>query len=175
MEVPDENIVGEVGKGWKIAMGAAEYERGIYFLPRVIQLEHEFRSLQAALYLRGHDDKARARLEHRVLELGDQCQVIRWRVERIIENVSRGETPGIDGTILKLLWSETRQMVVELHMELLDERAVVGPQAEGAYATDSTVVREFLWSRAETIVAGTSEIQRNIIGERLLGLPKDKV
>ncbi|MFJ4293151.1 acyl-CoA dehydrogenase family protein [Cupriavidus sp. NPDC089707] len=172
--VPAENIVGDVGEGWRIAMAAAEYERGVYFLPRVVQLEHELQRAQAlfehAELLAGERDV----YAHRLQEAQDRCQVTRWRVEQVIGRVAAGDTPGIDGAILKLLWSETRQMVIELQLELAGERAVVGPEATGEYAEQASIVREFLWSRAETIVAGTSEIQRNIIAERLLGLPKDK-
>ncbi|TDF64503.1 acyl-CoA dehydrogenase family protein [Cupriavidus sp. L7L] len=172
--VTAENIVGEVGQGWRIAMAAAEYERGIYFLPRVVQLEHEFERAEALFDRAVLETNEAHSYAHRLQEARDRCQVIRWRVEQVVSRVAAGSTPGIDGAILKLLWSETRQMVVELQLELLGERAVLGPEAEGEYAADASTVREFLWSRAETIVAGTSEIQRNIIAERLLGLPKDK-
>ncbi|SCV00335.1 Acyl-CoA dehydrogenase, middle domain protein 17 [Cupriavidus necator] len=172
--VPAENIVGDVGQGWRIAMAAAEYERGVYFLPRVVQLEHELQRAQALFARAGLVPGERDSYAHRLHEARDRCQVIRWRVEQVIGRVAAGDTPGIDGAILKLLWSETRQMVIELQLELSGERAVIGPEAAGEYAEDASIVREFLWSRAETIVAGTSEIQRNIIAERLLGLPKDK-
>jgi alkylation response protein AidB-like acyl-CoA dehydrogenase len=95
-------------------------------------------------------------------------------VDRVLRQVAAGDTPGIDGAMLKLMWSETRQQVWEQRVELLGEAAVLGPQAGAPYAGAASVQREFLWSRAETIVAGTSEIQRNIVGERLLGLPKDR-
>lgn len=172
--VPDENVLGEVGGGWAIAMAAAEYERGIYFLPRVVQLEHELNALKAAFSSAHVAPGAQAGLAHRIQVVDDQCQVIRWRVEQVLANVAMGNTPGIDGAILKLLWSETRQKVIELTTELLGERAILGPLAGALDPKASANMREFLWSRAETIVAGTSEIQRNIIGERLLGLPKDK-
>ncbi|MCY1500926.1 putative acyl-CoA dehydrogenase FadE17 [compost metagenome] len=172
--VPTENIIGEVGEGWRIAMAAAEYERGVYFLPRVVQLEHELQRAQALFERAGLAAGERGAYAHRLQEAQDRCQVIRWRVEQVIGRVAAGDTPGIDGAILKLLWSEARQTVIELQLELCGERAIIGPEAADEYAEDASVVREFLWSRAETIVAGTSEIQRNIIAERLLGLPKDK-
>lgn len=172
--VPAENIVGNVGEGWRIAMAAAEYERGIYFLPRVVQLEHELRRAETLFERANPDTDEAGSYGYRLQEAKARCQVVRWRVDQVVKRVTAGSTPGIDGAILKLLWSETRQMVVELQLELLGERALMGPEASGEYAEDASIVREFLWSRAETIVAGTSEIQRNIIAERLLGLPKDK-
>lgn len=174
VHVPDDNIVGEVGEGWRIAMAAAEFERGIYFLPRVVQLEHELHRAQRLLEDAKLNASAASSYRSRLLDVRDSCQVIRWRVEKVVSQVAAGKTPGTDGAILKLLWSETRQKVVELQLDLLGDRGGVGPEAEGEYAEAAAVVREFLWSRAETIVAGTSEIQRNIIAERILGLPKDK-
>ncbi|MGY6270885.1 acyl-CoA dehydrogenase family protein [Achromobacter denitrificans] len=172
--VPEGRILGEAGEGWRIAMAAAEYERGIYFMPRVVQLEDELGELEAALDRARLAPAERAVHARRVRDLADACQLIRWRVDRLLRQVADGETPGIDGSMLKLMWSETRQQVWEQRAELLGEAGIVGPQAGAPYAGPASVLREFLWSRAETIVAGTSEIQRNIVGERLLGLPKDR-
>lgn len=169
--VPEGRILGEPGEGWRIAMAAAEYERGVYFLPRVVQLEGELGQLTQALAQAPLGQGERAVHAQRVQDLADLCQVIRWRVDRVMRQVAEGNTPGIDGAMLKLLWSEARQRVWEQRVELLGEAAILGPQAD---APSASVLREFLWSRAETIVAGTSEIQRNIVGERLLGLPKDR-
>lgn len=172
--VPEGRILGEPGDGWRIAMAAAEYERGIYFMPRVIQLEDELGQLAETLRQSPLAQGERAVQEQRMRELTDMRQVIRWRVDRVLRQVAAGKTPGIDGAMLKLLWSETRQRIWEQRVELLREAAIVGPQAGSPHAEPAGVMREFLWSRAETIVAGTSEIQRNIVGERLLGLPKDR-
>ncbi|MCY1369878.1 putative acyl-CoA dehydrogenase FadE17 [compost metagenome] len=139
-----------------------------------MQLEDELRELEAALAQAPLAPDERAVHARRVQDLADACQVIRWRVDRVLRQVASGDTPGIDGAMLKLMWSETRQQVWEQRVELLGEAAILGPQAGAPYAAPASVLREFLWSRAETIVAGTSEIQRNIVGERLLGLPKDR-
>ena len=172
--VPEGRILGEPGDGWRVAMAAAEYERGIYFMPRVVQLEAELGQLTEALVQAPMTQPERAVQAHRVRELSDLCQVIRWRVDRVLRQVAEGNTPGIDGAMLKLLWSETRQRIWEHRVELLGEAGILGPQADAPHAEAASVLREFLWSRAETIVAGTSEIQRNIVGERVLGLPKDR-
>lgn len=172
--VPEGRILGEPGDGWRVAMAAAEYERGIYFMPRVVQLEAELGQLTEALAQAPMTQPERAVQAHRVRELSDLCQVIRWRVDRVLRQVAEGNTPGIDGAMLKLLWSETRQRIWEHRVELLGEAGILGPQADAPHAEAASVLREFLWSRAETIVAGTSEIQRNIVGERVLGLPKDR-
>jgi len=172
VHIPAENLVGAPGDGWRIAMAAAEYERGIYFLPRVIQLEAELHEVQALFAHQPPAEPARARLGAALAALSDTCFVIRCRVNAILQRVATGSTPGTDGTVLKLLWSETRQALQEIRIELLGESALFGPGATARFPQEAVAVREFLWSRAETIVAGTSEIQRNIIAERVLGLPK---
>lgn len=174
VEVSADQLLGHEGDGWKIAMAAAEFERGVYFLPRVILLEQELSALQGELA--EYDLSATKRIvwEEYYQELADICQVIRWRVERVVELVSSGQTPGIDGAILKLLWSETRQKIIEARLELCNESALSAPSVAADATKCASMVRDFLWSRAETIVAGTTQIQKNIIGERLLGLPKDR-
>jgi len=172
VQVPAEDLVGNAGDGWRIAMAAAEYERGIYFLPRVIQLQTELDAINKLFKSRPPIEPHRTALAAKLIELQDSCRVIRWRVDAILARVAAGKTPGTDGTVLKLLWSETRQAVMEIWMGLLGELAVVGPGAGKHYPEEAAAAREFLWSRAETIVAGTSEVQRNIIAERILGLPK---
>lgn len=172
--VPADQVLGTPGEGWRIAMGAAEFERGVYFLPRVIQLETELSDTKALLAACTPSRPDLGRIGDALAQLEDRCAVVRWRVDTVIDRVARGSTPGIDGAILKLLWSETRQALMDLRMELLGEEALLGPGAGARFGRQAAIAREFLWSRAETIVAGTSEIQRNIIAERLLGLPKDQ-
>src|SRR5690606_24919215 len=127
-------------------MAAAEYERGIYFMPRVIQLEDELQQLTQILAQAELSPTERAVREHRVRDLADSCQVIRWRVDRVLREVAAGNTPGIDGAMLKLLWSETRQRVWEQRVELLGEAAILGPQADAPHTDAASVLREFLWS-----------------------------
>jgi len=172
VEVPLTDLVGEEGDGWRIAMAAAEYERGIYFLPRVIQLQAELDEVLELSARQTLTEATRTQLSARLAGLSDTCAVIRMRVDAILERVAKGKTPGVDGTVLKLLWSEARQSVMEIRMELLGEMAAIGPAAAELFPMAAGAAREFLWSRAETIVAGTSEVQRNIIAERILGLPK---
>ena len=172
--VPPSQVLGAVGEGWRMAMAAAEFERGVYFLPRVIQIEAELKSTQALLDTARSTHPDAARIATTLEQLEDRCAVLRWRVDTIVERVSRGSTPGIDGAILKLIWSEARQALMDVRMELLGEAALLGPGSGKRFPREAAISREFLWSRAETIVAGTSEVQRNIIAERLLGLPKDK-
>jgi alkylation response protein AidB-like acyl-CoA dehydrogenase len=173
VRVPVENIVGAPGGGWKIAMAAAEFERGVYFLPRAIRLQRELDLARRLLSSSHVPSSTRCRLQQQLCDAEDISHVIQLRVAELTAQIEQGLSPGINGSIIKLLWSETRQRVMEICMELIGERATLGPTAQG-FPGETAIVREFLWSRAETIVAGTSEVQRNIVAERILGLPKDR-
>jgi alkylation response protein AidB-like acyl-CoA dehydrogenase len=84
----------------------------------------------------------------------------------------RGEPPGPESSYIKLIWSESHQRLLDLAMDILGRNAVLGPQEASAARRGIWWQRDYLWSRAETILAGTSEIQRNVIAERVLGLPR---
>ena len=84
---------------------------------------------------------------------------------------ARHEQPGPEGSFIKLLWSESHQRLLELALTILGPEAVLGPDEPTARRRRHWQY-DHLWSRAETILAGTSEIQRNIVGERVLGLPR---
>jgi alkylation response protein AidB-like acyl-CoA dehydrogenase len=173
VRVPVEQIVGSPGGGWQIAMAAAEFERGVYFLPRAIRLQRELDLATSLLSAAQVPASTRCRLQQQLAEAQDLGHVIQLRVAELTTQIEQGRSPGINGSIIKLLWSETRQRVMEICMELLGDAASLGPMAQG-FRGETAIVREFLWSRAETIVAGTSEVQRNIVAERILGLPKDR-
>jgi alkylation response protein AidB-like acyl-CoA dehydrogenase len=100
-----------------------------------------------------------------------EVEILRLSTYRSITRLQRGQRPGPEGSIDKLFWSETAQRLFELAMEIL------GPQGQllkgSKWAIDSgRWPYQFLRARADTIAGGTSEILRNIIGERVLGLPK---
>ena len=98
-------------------------------------------------------------------------QALRLYADRILEMAEQGVPPGVDGSSVKLLWSENHQRLLDLAMDILGPDVVLGPQERSAPA-EGRWNRDYLWTRAETILAGTSEIHRNIIAERGLGLPR---
>ncbi len=104
--------------------------------------------------------------------LATEALTLRVNAYRNAEIVKRTGSPGPQGSLLKLGWSELDQKVKTLAGEILGPRALLlagDPlAAQGGYWS-----HELLWSRAATIYAGTSEVQRNIVGERVLGLPKE--
>lgn len=172
VKVPVANRVGEENAGWAIAMAAASFERATYFIPRLVRMEEEFRDLlQFARAPRPgagvplEDPEVRGRLAGAYLDV----HVLKLFARRMLETA--GGTPGPEGSYLKLFWSESHQRLLDIAMDVLGPSARLGPQ-EPAAAERRHWQRDYLWSRAETILAGTSEIQRNIIAERVLGLPR---
>lgn len=160
--VPDADVIGEPGQGWRIAMSTTGNERGL-------TLRAPGRFLASADRLvelwRSHGDPADTALRDRVADavVGARAyQLFTWA------NASRfaaGETIGAESSLNKVFWS---QYDIALHESALD---LLGPDAELA---DGEWAEPWIFSLAGPIYAGTNEIQRDIIAERLLGLPKGR-
>jgi alkylation response protein AidB-like acyl-CoA dehydrogenase len=175
VRVPVENRVGPENEGWRIAMQAASFERGTYFLPRLVRMQME---LKALLQLAGeHEGDRPAPIDdplimERLSRSYIDVHLLRLHAYRSLESSMRGEAPGPESSYIKLIWSESHQRLLDLAMDVLGDRAALGPQEPSSVDHGHWWQRDYLWTRAETILAGTSEIQRNIIAERVLGLPR---
>ncbi|EJO30099.1 acyl-CoA dehydrogenase family protein [Achromobacter marplatensis] len=170
--VPQDLLLGEANQGWKVAMAAASFERGTYFIPRLVRFAQEL-AVVRRLALRpdayGHVPASSAAVRHKWARLAADSHVLALKSQRALSAAMRGDPPGPEGSSTKIHWSEAHQRLLELSMQLLGETACL---AEGADEQAAALAHAYLWSRAETILAGTSEIQRNIIAEQMLGLPK---
>jgi alkylation response protein AidB-like acyl-CoA dehydrogenase len=167
VEVPVENVLGEVGGGWQVAMTTLLHERGTLGFALQAALEVQVRKLMALARDRGADPLQRDRIAREWIE----AQALRFTNYRALSQLVRAGIPGPEGSIAKLVWSEANQRVTKLALELL------GPDA--ALAEENAPYAGYwqyqqLRSRGNTIEAGTSEILRNIIAERVLGLPKSR-
>jgi alkylation response protein AidB-like acyl-CoA dehydrogenase len=162
---PAENIVGQAGQGWKVAMALLGFERGASTLGQQIGFESEFREILAAARDNGaaKDPVMRQKLAQSWIEL----QLVRLNA---LTNLNEGTTrPGL-AAINKLCWATWHRDAGELAMEVL------GADAEVCAAPPYALTRmqsRFLFSRSDTIYGGTNEIQRNIIAEQGLGLPRE--
>lgn len=171
--VPQGALLGGLNQGWRIAMAAASFERGTYFIPRLVRFSQELRQVRAlALQAdkQGRVPASSASVRHRWARLAADSHVLALKSQRALAAATRGDPPGPEGSSTKIHWSEAHQRLLELSMQLLGEDACLGVDADDTRAASLT--HAYLWSRAETILAGTSEIQRNIIAEQMLGLPK---
>ena len=181
--VERENLVGRPGQGWEIAQTTLSYERGGSSLARVTRYAAAFHQLVRAV--RTLERGGRPLLDDPVVrtKLGRiyaDLEVQRYSALRILSALQKGDSPGAAASITKLSYSEFEKRYHELVQEILGPwgQVMSGAAADFAEVDSSsgqpgTWATAFLWSRAGTIYAGSSEIQKNIIGERVLGLPKE--
>jgi alkylation response protein AidB-like acyl-CoA dehydrogenase len=178
---PVDNVVGGVNNGWAVAMTLLGFERGEAAATLPIRFQAEIDRLFMLAAERGltSDPVMRQKLAWAY----SKVQIMRFSGMRVLTNFLRGHHPGPDGAISKLYWSEYHRTVTELATHILGAEAMVptGRMPSSSFQTDdagapnssASWVGTFLSSRAGTIYAGSSQIQRNIIGEMVLGLPKE--
>jgi alkylation response protein AidB-like acyl-CoA dehydrogenase len=160
-----DNVVGEPGHGWRVAMGTLAFERGVSTLGQQVGFERDLDQVLAVARATGAADDDG--VHDRLVEAWAGLQGLRHTALRTLDNDASSST-GVEASISKLLWAGWHQRLGELAM------VVTGPAAtvvDGALTPLQTV---FLASRAGTIYGGSSEVQRNIIAERLWGLPRDR-
>ena len=175
VRVPADALVGEENGGWRLAMAAASFERGTYFIPRQVRFAQEVQALKQLAADTPRDGGSALQdphLRRDIARLAVDSHVLKIKGLRALTNALRSGPPGAEGSSTKLHWSESHQKMMNIAMELLGERALQGPSPEGSDARAALWTRDYLWTRAETILAGTSEVQRNILAEQMLGLPK---
>ena len=162
-----ENVVGRPGEGWKVAMGTLAFERGASTLGQQLQFANELDAVIAAARRNGaaRDPLLRQRIAQAWIGL----QIQRYNALRTLSRADRPELAR-EAMITKLFWASWHRRLGKLAMDVL------GPEAEVADAPPyelSRLQRLFLFSRSDTIYAGSNQIQRNLIAERALGLPKE--
>ena len=167
-----ENVLGPVGEGWKVAMATLGFERGTAFLSQQRMFERELADILEEAHKRGATDDPVLRdalVGHWV-----GLQIMKYNGLRMLTSLVQKGVLGPESSIGKLYWSNWHRNLGETAMEVLgaDAMLVGGTPGTGEYELDEMRLN-FLASRAETIYAGSSEIQRNIIGERVLGLPRE--
>jgi alkylation response protein AidB-like acyl-CoA dehydrogenase len=182
--VEKSDLIGRLGQGWEIAQTTLGFERGANSIARVTRYASAFdRLVETAKKLkRGgksllEDPVVRAKLGKVYAEM----EVQRYAALRVLSALQKGDSPGAASSITKLSYSEFEKRYYELCLEILGPYGQVtdgGLEESGLDIDSSSGVRSswayaFLWARAGTIYSGSSEIQRNVIGERVLGLPKE--
>ena len=182
--VEKSDQIGKLGEGWAIAQTTLGYERGGRSLARVTTYAAQYGCLvNAARRLKRHgrplsDDPI---VRQKLGRIWADLEVERYSALRVLTHLERGEHPGAGGSVTKLSYSEFEKRFMELAEEILGPYGQLTEGAPPEYQLQiDTAVGErgtwayaYLWSRAGTIYAGSSEIQKNVIGERILGLPKE--
>jgi alkylation response protein AidB-like acyl-CoA dehydrogenase len=174
VRVPVENVLGKVNDGWNVAVSTLMHERGAYGarlhplfkrnINRLIELSRKF---QKNGHTAAQDPLARQKLAQCYAEI----EIMRLNQLRAFSRISATGAPGPEGSIQKIFWSELNQRLQQVAQEIF------GPYGQ-LLGGDSHAVDKGIWSygylrtRGNTIEAGTSEVQRSIIGHFVLGLPK---
>lgn len=174
VEVPAENILGRENGGWEVAITTLMFERGPRTISRQLMLLQGIdAAIELARRLDRHGNKASQDpvIRQRLAQFYIDSHAVRYSTLRALTKLLRGEPPGPEGSASKLFWSETWQRLLELLLELEGPYALLWEGTDWAIEGGYWQFRH-LRSRGDTVAAGTSEIQRNIIAERVLGLPK---
>ena len=162
--VPKSQILGEAGNGWAVAMTTLLHERGTLGLALATRAQITASELaeRARKLGRGSDPLVRQKIAQHTIE----ARALQLNGYRAVTAVRRNGIPGPEGSILKLMWSELNQRMTETAMDVGGAGSQVGDGDGWKY--------QFLRARANTIEAGTSEVLRNILAERVLGLPRSR-
>ena len=162
-----DNVVGDVNGGWKVAMGTLAFERGASTLGQQLTFENELREILAAAKRRGVTDDPVVR--QRIADIWMSLRVMRFNALRSMPSLERGDITPLT-SVHKLYWASLHRAIGELAVDVLGPEGLVcdEPPYELSFAQ-----RTFLFTRSDTIYGGSNQVQRNIIGERALGLPPE--
>jgi alkylation response protein AidB-like acyl-CoA dehydrogenase len=159
--VPDENIIGGEGNGWAVAITTLMHERATLAFGLQIAVKLALRELMGLVRESGATGDPLVR--DRLAQLYIESEVLRLNAYRGLSAIMRDGVPGPEGSLGKWQWAEVNQALTELAMDLRGPRAVLH---------DDTWTFRFLRARANSIEGGTTEILKNIVAERVLGLPR---
>ncbi|MDQ2722407.1 MAG: acyl-CoA dehydrogenase family protein [Actinomycetota bacterium] len=157
-------VVGEVGKGWSVAMGTLAFERGVATLGQQVGFARELDNVIARAKSNGA--AADPVIAEQLTRAWMGLEVMRAHALRTLSTVDTGASAG-EASVAKLTWAHWHRDLGELAMQVAGASSLVAPEDLDEYQ------RLFLFSRADTIYGGSDEIQRNIIAERVLGLPRE--
>jgi alkylation response protein AidB-like acyl-CoA dehydrogenase len=174
VRVPAENVLGKVNDGWNVAMSTLMYERGSYgarlhlifkrYITRLIELARNIKR-------NGRPAAEDPIIRQKLAQCSAEIEIMRFNQMRAFSRLTATGVPGPEGSIQKIFWSELNQRLQQIAQEIL------GPYGQ-LLGGDPRAIDNGMWSyaylrtRGNTIEAGTSEVQRNIIGHFVLGLPR---
>ena len=163
-------LLGDVGDGWRVAMGLLGFERGVSTLAQQVGFERELDHVftLARGYGRADDPTVRRRLVDAWIGL----RLMKWNAMR---SMAAKGVPGPEASISKLFWASWHRDLGALTIDVLGADGLIaeGIGGSGLPYELSLEQKLFLFSRSDTIYGGSNEIQRNVLGERVLGLPKE--
>jgi alkylation response protein AidB-like acyl-CoA dehydrogenase len=164
------NVVGEVNDGWQVAMGTLAFERGASTLGQQMMFAIELDQVIAAAKANGAAKDPVIR--QRIAEAWIGLRIMRFNALRTLTAIEGGAALSREALITKLYWATWHRALGKLAVDVLGARSEIRAGATDDYELEE-LQRLFLWTRADTIYAGTNQIQRNIIAERALGMPRE--
>lgn len=165
VRVPADHVIGRVGDGWRVAMTTLMHERASFGIG--VQIRTRITLDQLLAMVRESEVRDDPVMRQKLAQLFIEVEAMRLNGYRGLTGMLRGEQPGPEGSINKLMWSEVNQRITETAMEVLGPAGLL---ADG----DGDWAWHFLRARANSIEGGTSEVLRNILAERVLGLPRGR-
>jgi alkylation response protein AidB-like acyl-CoA dehydrogenase len=174
VHIPEDRILGGIGRGWQVAITTLMNERAAVGFALLARLDVGMRGLTALAKQTARDGGRAADdpvIRDRLADLWIDLQGLRFTIYRSFSGLLKTGVPGPEGSGAKLFWSETNQRLTRFALEIEGSHAMLAPGSDRV--PDAGRWQQLqLRSRGNTIEAGTSEILRNIISERVLGLPK---
>jgi alkylation response protein AidB-like acyl-CoA dehydrogenase len=175
VRIPLANVVGEIDGGWSVAMSTLSFERGTAFMAEQVRLAQTVSELtDLARTTTGPDGRRPAiaddEIARRLGRATAEVAALRAMTYAQISRASATDQPGPEASLVRLLYGELEQRVARLAMDVLGAEALVG--GTSGLVAGRPWTYEYLMSFQATIAAGTKDIQRNIVGERVLGLPR---
>jgi alkylation response protein AidB-like acyl-CoA dehydrogenase len=174
VRVPRDALIGELGTGWNVTMRMLTYERGLYTLVEIPRFEKAWR--QEVEYARNNRRNGRLLIDdptvrERLAQAYANIQMMRLTNLRYITRYLRGATPGEESSLMKLHWATTDQGLYDLGMALGGPASLAMLGAPRAICSGHWTA-DYFYSRACTIYGGTQDIHRNLVAERIYGLPR---
>ncbi|WP_420619550.1 acyl-CoA dehydrogenase family protein [Candidatus Poriferisocius sp.] len=177
VRIPVENRVGDENDGWRVAMVTFSFERGTAFISELLGTMNqlaEMAELARSVPRNGStawgDDEIRREIGH----LQAEYDALWALTKRVVSQAQRTGMPGPGGSVFKLYYAEVKKRMADLAHRMLERDALVLAHDVGDEQTGGDMVASRLYVLSLSIAAGTSQIQKNIIGERILGLPKER-
>lgn len=161
--VADEQVVGEVGQGWRVAVTTLMNERSGLALAAQVDVRRALEGLKRVIFEHGYD--ADPAVQGRLADLHIKAESLRLLTYRGLADIERDGMPGPKGSLGKLQWAAVNQGITEFALEL------AGPDGIGAEAPEAY---RYLRARANSIEGGTTEVLKDIVAERVLGLPRGR-
>ena len=174
VSVPRDNVIGGVDNGWQVGMKAITYERGLFTMLVQVKFEtvwEELREYARATRRNGRPLIDDPTVREQLAQLYSDIRMMRLTNLRYLTRYMRGVRPAEESSFMKLHWTATDQRLYDLAMALGGPSSLMMPEAPRSLY-EGTWTSDYLYSRAATIYGGTQDIQRNLIAERIYGLPR---